>query len=73
MNDTKNITVFSLDQQQTPIIRKQFIDIFISWSILAKNTFKKILDQSLNGNLKSDLYGQILACINKLLLIRDLI
>lgn len=55
VNDTKNITVFSLDQQQTPIKRKEFIDICISWSMWAKNTFTKILDQVLMEIL-SNLY-----------------
>lgn len=45
VNDTKNTTVFSLDQQQTPIKRKEFIDICISWSIWTKISFTKVLDQ----------------------------
>lgn len=39
MNDTKNTAVFSLDQQQTPIKRKEFMGIFISWNIWVANTF----------------------------------
>lgn len=39
VNDTKNTAVFSLDPQQTPIKRKEFMGIFISWNIWAANTF----------------------------------
>lgn len=44
VNDIKNIAVFSLDQQQTPIKRKEFTSIFISWNFQVSMEILKIND-----------------------------